>query len=376
MRKILIGAMAMLTAFALPTGLDAQTSKKANKKRAIPIVNRVHLSGELPSEDQDGKEVLLLRPSLEGVDTLAVAVVKGKTFTFAKPIEQDTLSLVELQLKPKFRTAVILQSGKVFADLSKPSATGTPLNDTYVAIFDKAREITKDISARMKDAPKEQAETFFEEYKAKQLDLYTTALKQNPNNAIGVRALNTLLNGSLEPTDEQIAEWRSIASKGVLEAPAIVSRMKLIDAAKATAAGNQYVDIEGVNDNKEPSKLSDFVNKGHYTLVDFWASWCGPCRRAMPGLKKIYENYGSKGLQIVGVAVWDKWDDHLQAVSKDALPWPQIFNEKATEPYGITGIPQIMLIGPDGKIVARDLHGEEMISKLLDELLAKNGDKL
>ena len=130
------------------------------------------------------------------------------------------------------------------------------------------------------------------------------------------------------------------------------------------------------SDEHANRKLSQYAGQGHYTLVDFWASWCGPCRRAMPGLKKIYETYHKDGLEIVGIAVWDQWADHLKAVESLALPWPQIFSPKATDFYGVTGIPHIMLIDPQGKIIARSLHGEEDITKLLESEKSKNGGAL
>lgn len=381
MKKVLLSAVALVASLAITHELEAQKAKRPAKRvetssSMLKAKGLVHISGTLPDDKFDGDSIALVRSGENGLDTLALAAIKSARFTFAKPIPQDTVSVVDLRLKRKYRTAVILEAGEIVADLDKQVSSGTPLNEKYTVIKESGQSITEEINGKMKTADKELSTALFEEYKKRQLDLYVPALKVNPNNALGTRILNTLLNGSLDPTDEQISEWRGLAGKNVLENPAIVSRLKLYDAAKATSAGMPYIDIEGINDNKETSKLSDFVGTGHYTLVDFWASWCGPCRRAMPGLKKIYETYGAKGLQIVGIAVWDEWDDHLQAVAKDALPWPQIFNKQATEPYGIMGIPQIMLISPDGKIVARDLHGEEMITKLLDAELAKNGDKL
>lgn len=376
-------AATLVAAMTLSSGLEAQTRKRPATKsttslEVLKAKGLVRLSGTLPDDKSDGDSIALVRTGLDGLDTLAMAAIKGKSFAFAKLLEQDTLSLIDLRLGRKYRTGLILEAGEVVADLALNTASGTALNKRYSEMQTQSRAITQEFKTRMAAASNdEESSKLFDEYKRRHIELYLPGLKANPNNALGTRILSLLLNGSLEPTETQLEEWRSLAGKSVLENPAIVSRLRLYDAAKATAAGKQYIDIIGINDNKEPSKLSDFVGKqGHYTLVDFWASWCGPCRRAMPKLKKIYESYGTKGLQIVGIAVWDKWEDHLQAVGKDALPWPQIFNEKATEPYGIMGIPQIMLIAPDGKIVARDLEGEAMITQLLDEELAKNGGKL
>jgi thiol-disulfide isomerase/thioredoxin len=109
-------------------------------------------------------------------------------------------------------------------------------------------------------------------------------------------------------------------------------------------------------------KLSDYVGKGKYVLVDFWASWCGPCKRAMPGLKELYAKYKGDKFEILGVATWDEPAATLKAIEDLQLPWPQIMNAQriGSDAYGVQGIPQIILFAPDGKIVARDLHGEEL----------------
>lgn len=382
MRKGIVAALAILSSLSLGTTLEAQTARKGTKKAVTatklnPSKGLVRISGAIPTADYDGDSVVLVRASEGGFDTIAKAPIKNKAFVFAKSLAQDTTSMLELRLKRKYRTAVVLENGSVVADLEKASATGTPLNDKFAKLLEESKATASVLEKRFAEAKTDDEKaSIYAEYQEGQIKYYSTALEANPNNAVGLRALRTLLDGSIGAAPEQVAEWRALAGKDIITNPAITSRLRLIDAATATQPGKPYVDIEGINDQKEASKLSDFINKGHYTLVDFWASWCGPCRRAMPGLKKIYETYKDKGLQVVGIAVWDKWDDHLQAVAKDELPWPQIFNEKATEPYGINGIPQIMLIGPNGIIAARDLHGEEMITKMLDELLEKNGGKL
>ena len=195
------------------------------------------------------------------------------------------------------------------------------------------------------------------------------------DDGLGFYALTELMRGS--SVDLAKAEsYVSRAGKAVQQDPRVQEYLDSRRKLEATQPGAMFQDFKGLSDDQKEVRLSDYVGKGHYMLVDFWASWCGPCRAEMPHLKKALEVYGPKGLQVLGIAVWDKMEDHLKAVQELKLPWPQIFNkEEATDLYGISGIPQLILFGPDGKIVARDLRGAR-IAKTLDEILKTTGGKL
>ena len=134
-----------------------------------------------------------------------------------------------------------------------------------------------------------------------------------------------------------------------------------------TDEGCKFVDFAVEYDGKT-TRLSDYMGRGKYVLVDFWGSWCGACKYEIPSIISAYNKYKSKGLEVVGIAVWDKPEDTLKAIDEMQIPYPQILNTQkiATDLYGIKGIPETILFAPDGTILARGLRGEKIEKKLAE----------
>ena len=129
--------------------------------------------------------------------------------------------------------------------------------------------------------------------------------------------------------------------------------------------GKQFIDLEATDENGESHALSEYAGKGKWVLLDFWASWCGPCRAEMPNVKTAYRKYHDKGFEIVGFSFDEKKKAWLKAINDMNLTWIHLSDLKgwgsiAAEVYEIEGIPDNLLIDPKGKIVAHDLRGEEL----------------
>lgn len=141
------------------------------------------------------------------------------------------------------------------------------------------------------------------------------------------------------------------------------------EAASKSATGQMFTDFQAEYDGKT-YKLSDYVGRGKYVLVDFWASWCGPCKAEIPNLIKVYNQYKGDKFEVLGVATWDEPKASLKTIEQMKIPYPQILNAQraGSDAYGITGIPEIILFGPDGTILKRDLRGEQ-IEATIKELL-------
>ena len=381
---IRLGLFALATTVALPAVAQRKRPTKGKVTKVVitqPKAGNYRIDGMAPA-DANGQWVYLYKPSGQGASD-SVQIANGR-FTLKRAVAEDGL-IAHLVIPRSYNLSFIPEEGIIKADLAASGATGTPLNDEHTqkskyrkGLIEEARAKLKSIRAdkNLDDKAKEEAqEKVSDELYAKIKPLAEADLKEHPNDAIGLIALQNLLG--MEDVNVAKAEALLQQAGDRLRAEESITKMVArLRRVEATQAGAQFVDFEGVDDANKAVRLSDYVGKGHYVLVDFWASWCGPCRREIGHLKKVRDAYTDKGLVILGTVVWDEMEDHLKAMKELEITWPQIFNKtEATELYGIAGIPQIILFDPAGKIVARDLRGEE-INKLLDKALQDNGGKL
>ena len=147
------------------------------------------------------------------------------------------------------------------------------------------------------------------------------------------------------------------------------NHQKAQEAKKNAFIGQQFTDLEEADTDGKMHKLSEYVGKGKWVLVDFWASWCGPCMQEMPNVVAAYEKYHAKGFDVVGLSFDNKKEPWLKAIADQKMPWTHLSDLKgwrtvASSVYDVNSIPDNLLIDPQGKIVARGLRAQGLQNKL------------
>lgn len=276
----------------------------------------------------------------------------------------------------KTRTFLFALAAAVVAACATPEEKVKAYDEAHDAMVAEFRTMMDSLSA---DQEKAQAyyEQFIEEYK----EFNLKAAKKNSDNEVAVKVLMNLY-GMIE--DEQVEAIISKMPAELLEDQNVVYLKKGLDARKNTAEGMMFTDftvehVYGYDRSVDPQplkqevKFSDYVGKGTYVLVDFWSPWCGPCRREIPNIQAVYEQYKDKGLQVLSLAVWErKPQSHtIETAAELGMDWLHINNcgQIPTDIYGVDGIPHLMLICPDGTILKRGFHGLEGIQAAVAEYI-------
>lgn len=305
-----------------------------------------------PDESANGETAFLT--NYDTGDTLLSATVENQMCTFEGNADKGFFARL---LVGGNRYGFIVEPGDVKLDIAEGNAT-SPLNDKMAAWSKEMEEMANDSTLTEAESDARYAESlkkFFED---------------NKDNAIGPWAFcNYLMYKDF--SEAEIDEL-------LKQAPAEYAGLKRVEKAKnaahqltLTAVGQKFTDFEVTAADGTVQKLSDHVGKGKVVVVDFWASWCPPCRAEIPKLQALKAKHGDK-MDVLGVAVWDNPDDTRKAMQELNITWPVIIGtQNLTEPtdlYGIKGIPHIIVFGPEGDILARGLTGDDLANKLAEVL--------
>ena len=327
----------------------------------------------------------------EVIDTL-VPVVDGK-FALTLPAEPAALGYVSAAnygtnfISDGTPLTVVLDEKTVVTSAYPEVSVQEKLNayntaeEGYLEQYKtKRQKINSDsiMTQEEKDAALENFfDTFYEEYKNHNYNAYI----ENTDNFVALIALQNL---RYEFEDAKLDSLINLLAPALKEHKSVKSMQEAIQARINTAEGKPFIDftvnsVVGMTRSVPPQpkyaevKFSDYVGKGKYILVDFWAPWCGPCKREIPNLKAVYDKYAGKDFDILSIAVWERQPVQvtIDTAAELGMNWSHINNAGSvpTQIYGVEGIPHLMLIGPDGTILKRGFHGAEGIEAAVAEYL-------
>nr|WP_321227610.1 TlpA disulfide reductase family protein [uncultured Psychroserpens sp.] len=338
--------------------------------------NQFVLNGQLKNIENDKWIFLIFNDK-----TIDSTQIKENRFTFTGKVEhpkkfnlyiKNTKNYARIWLEPgeiefkaendNFKDAIIKGSKSHIESekLWKP-----------ILAYRKHRDSLKELlvsTNKISDSLKANAKLELEKVEQNRLEIEEAFIRNNPTSYVSAKTLDfyssSLPKKTVSSLYSQLDDNIKISSYGK-------SISKFLELSKEPKVGDKYVDFSMKNDKGELIKLSNFDEK--LILLDFWASWCGPCKAEYPALKEAYAKFHTKGFEIVSLSEDKIREDWIEAIKNNNLDWINLWQENGSEAdpyiiYGINGIPDNFLIDKNGIIIGRNLRGEKLIKAIQENL--------
>lgn len=369
----------MLALLGLITSCDAQ--KKSGDGF---VVNGTWNGGK------DGDTVFCVAITDSGIKRSDTAFVKGGKFNMTlkeKALDLRTIVSVRNNAPASAMEIIVSPKGSVNVELTNSlsemgKVSGNKESEIWIAARQAAMERESAVEQEaqklyntVNDASLDIVTRFAAQKKIDSLstvvyDVYAESILNNmPSPVCGL--MLQLFGSNLAP--ERVNQIVEQMGKKMPDDPVYKMVMAQREAENATAEGKPFREIAMVDLNGNMKRLSDVVKANKLTLIDFWASWCAPCRAEMPNVKKLYAAYHDKGLEIYGVSLDENMVNWQNAVSQMQLPWIQVSDLKGWQSegagtYNIRAIPATVLIAQNGTIIGKNLRGDELAKKVAEVL--------
>ena len=329
---------------------------------------------------EDGVMVRLLdQITSEPIDS---AVVSDGAFHMKGKAEKDAFLAVASE-ESGWEFPIINDGTPIEVDFEERTLIGSDLNYRLSECDRKTSDIYEDYNAFLEELiALPEAEQMarmpeYEEWFDKLGETYLGVIEENMDNLIPVAFIRTVrgLAGE-EKFNELLASDAPFAKHPyVLDLKRKIeeseAKQKEAEEKKQAIVGQKFLDLEEADPDGNMHKLSEYAGQGKWVLVDFWASWCGPCKREMPNVVAAYKKYHDTGFDVVGLSFDKEKDPWVRAITEWEMPWIHLSDLKywqtvASEVYNVNSIPDNLLIDPEGTVVARGLRGEALEAKLAE----------
>lgn len=300
----------------------------------------LRLTGKI--KQHEGTQIYLEKYVNKVFHKIDSSEIKNGKFQFNTKLELPELYGIRLAEQP-YPFQVFLEEGDIQIEISNT----------------EGKQVVQVVGSKAQDR--------FDSFKKRSRDLTAEAfIKEDPASIVSAYALFRNYSYDLSPSAiETHISWLA----PTLSNSQYVKILKdLVAKQKAVLPGNKALDFTSTDPEGNSVKFSEHLGKG-YVLLDFWASWCVPCRKENPNIVKAFEKYQDKGFTVFGVSLDKKKEDWIAGIKEDGLNWPQVsdlafWDTEAAALYGVRFIPSNLLIDPNGIIIARNIKAEELQNKL------------
>lgn len=343
---------------------------------------------------ENGKKVFIETQTETGFIAKDTAVIENGKFELKGITEEIDLGFVRIE-DENINLPLILEEGKITVNIKTDTIQnstigGTNNNEKFQSFNDESKVIARKkgkfekanidrITAAKKANDTATVNQIMKEYSTFQEDLNKVSMnfiKKNPDAYLSVLLLENFLMRQNLPIDE-IKGYFNKLDKNLLKTKSAKNIKKIMDemaGATKVEVGSKAPDFAAKNPEGKTISLKESLGK--VTIIDFWASWCGPCRAENPNVVALYKEFHAKGLNIIGVSLDKDVVKWKEAIAKDGLVWSQISNlkfwdEPIAKQYNVESIPATFILDASGTVVAKDLRGAELKAKITELLNAK-----
>lgn len=326
--------------------------------------NRYTIEGILGSDAADS--VYLIADAGNGTILSSSGVSEDGTFIITGKVKQPEIAV--LSNGDQRLTLLFLEKGVITVapdDQGGYIAGGTLSNDRFTTLNKTLTDIQWEFYDLGPEASEEQQQALYDKYSRAVSD----AVSVNLDNMFGAYLFSQVEYGNLELAEakERLAQF----PQELQRIPLLKKIGESIRAREKSGIGQPYMNLELMDTEGGRIALSSLTGEGKWVLIDFWATWCGPCRKEIPHLKEAYDLYKDQGFTIYGVSLDNDTEAWKKFVAEKGMSWPNVNavengKSPAADMYGIRTIPSNYLIGPDGTIAAKDLRGDAVREKLAE----------